>query len=75
MPSPTTFWLCVRAAAGALDNMFQLYKQLLPQMGGYLTHAGELNRGRLEMFLSHLAAAEADVLQQRAEVRRLGGAA
>ncbi|GAB4816899.1 hypothetical protein N2152v2_003945 [Parachlorella kessleri] len=54
-------------AEGALDTMFALYKRLLPQLGGYLTHAGELNRGRLEVFLHHLAAQEADVLQQRAE--------
>lgn len=55
--------------AGSLDAMFALYKQLLPSLGGYLTHAGELNRGRLEVFMQHLAEAEADVLQARAEVR------
>jgi hypothetical protein len=54
--------------AGSLDAMFALYKELLPQMGGYLTHAGELSRSRLELFMSRLAQAEADVLQQRAEV-------
>ena len=48
--------------------MFALYKQLLPQLGGYLTHAGELSRGRLETFMRHLAEAEADVLHARAEV-------
>lgn len=48
--------------------MFALYKQLLPSLGGYLTHAGELNRGRLETFMRHLAEAEADVLHARAEV-------
>ncbi|KAL4425618.1 hypothetical protein ABPG75_009634 [Micractinium tetrahymenae] len=52
---------------GSLDAMFALYKQLLPSLGGYLTHAGELNRGRLETFMRHLAEAEADVLQARAE--------
>lgn len=50
--------------------MFALYKQLLPSLGGYLTHAGELNRGRLEIFMRHLAEAEADVLHARAEVGR-----
>lgn len=50
--------------------MFALYKELLPQLGGYLTHAGELSRGRLETFMRHLASAEADVLHARAEVRR-----
>lgn len=48
--------------------MFALYKRLLPELGGYLTHAGELNRGRLEAFMRHLADAEADVLHARAEV-------
>ena len=51
--------------------MFGLYKQLLPELGGYLTHAGELSRTRLETFMGKLAEAEADVLQSRAEV---GGA-
>ena len=44
-------------AEGALDKLFGIYKQLLPHMGGYLTHAGQLHRGRLEM-----------VLEQRAQV-------
>ena len=48
--------------------MFALYKQLLPELGGYLTHAGELSRTRLETFMGKLAEAEADVLQSRAEV-------
>ncbi len=48
--------------------MFGLYKQLLPELGGYLTHAGELSRTRLETFMGKLAEAEADVLQSRAEV-------
>lgn len=51
--------------------MFALYKQLLPELGGYLTHAGELSRTRLETFMRHLAEAEADVLHARAEVRTL----
>jgi len=57
---------------GSLDAMFALYKQLLPQLGGYLTHAGELSRGRLETFMRHLAEAEADVLHARAEVGLCG---
>ena len=38
------------------------------QLGGYLTHAGELNRTRLEAFLKRLAELEAEVLSQRAQV-------
>ncbi|PSC67084.1 5 -3 exoribonuclease 1, partial [Micractinium conductrix] len=52
---------------GSLDAMFALYKQMLPALGGYLTHAGELSRTRLEAFMAALAEAEADVLQARAE--------
>ena len=55
-------------AEGALDSIFRLYKQLLPQMGGYLTHAGELNRPRLELLLAELAALEQQTLEQRAQV-------
>lgn len=55
-------------AEGALDKLFAIYKQLLPGMGGYLTHAGELNRGRLEMVLHQLAALELETLEQRAQV-------
>ena len=40
-------------AEGALDRIFSLYKELLPSMGGYLTHAGELDRGRLQVCSSH----------------------
>ena len=55
-------------AEGALDSIFRLYKQLLPKMGGYLTHAGELNRPRLELMLAELAALEQQTLEQRAQV-------
>ena len=48
--------------------MFVLYKEVLPSLGGYLTHAGELSRSRLEAFMGRLAEAEADVLHARAEV-------
>ena len=55
-------------AEGALDKLFHIYKQLLPQMGGYLTHAGELHRGRLELVLQKLAELELETLEQRAQV-------
>lgn len=55
-------------AEGALDKLFAIYKQLLPGMEGYLTHAGELHRGRLEMVLHQLAALELETLEQRAQV-------
>ena len=56
-------------AEGALDSIFRLYKQLLPKMGGYLTHAGELNRPRRELLLAELSALEQQTREQRAQVR------
>lgn len=53
---------------GSLETMFELYKALLPELGGYLTHAGKLHRGRLETFLQKLANLEAKVLLERAQV-------
>jgi hypothetical protein len=37
-------------------------------MGGYLTHAGELDRGRLEKLLAKLGEMELNVLEERAKV-------
>lgn len=51
---------------GSLDSLFSIYKELLPRMGGYLTFAGDLHRGRLELLLGKLAEMEADVLELRA---------
>lgn len=53
---------------GALNNIFKIYKQLLPKMGGHLVEAGRLIPHRLEVLLAELAVLEEDVLQQRAEV-------
>ena len=51
---------------GALDTIFRLYKQLLPKLGGYLTKAGALDRGRLAALLAELGALEGSVLADRA---------
>ena len=56
-------------AEGALDKIFALYKELLPGLGGYLTHAGQLHAGRLEALLARLALLEQETLEQRAAVR------
>ena len=56
-------------AEGALDKMFALYKQALPQLGGYITHAGSVDLPRLEVLLSMVAALEQQVLEERATVR------
>lgn len=54
---------------GALDKVLGIYKQLLPGMGGYLTHAGDLDKSRLQLLLAQLAALEQSVLEERAAVR------
>lgn len=53
---------------GALDTIFSVYKQLLPQMGGYLIQDGRLQHQRLERLLAKLAELELDTLEQRASV-------
>ncbi len=58
-------------AEGALDKIFNLYKELLPRMGGYLTEAGALNRSRLQLLLDRVAALEQQTLEMRAQVREV----
>lgn len=67
IPTPPAALPTLDIAEGGLDNLIAIYKQLLPQWGGYLTLAGDLNHARLEQLLSRLGAMELDVLQQRAE--------
>lgn len=51
---------------GALDTIFKLYKELLPELGGYMTRDGALDRGRLAALLGKLAELEGTTLQARA---------
>ena len=53
---------------GALDLIFSVYKQLLPEMGGYLIQDGRLQHQRLELLLGKLAELELETLEQRASV-------
>ena len=53
---------------GALDKMFAIYKAILPSLGGYLTDAGTLHKGRLQVLLHRLGQLEQDVLEERAQV-------
>lgn len=50
---------------GGLDTLLALYKELLPQLGGYLTLAGKLNRGRLERLLGEFGRKEREILEER----------
>ncbi len=60
-------------AEGALNKLMEMYKELLPAMGGYLTHAGELDRRRLEMLMARVGQMELQVLEERAQVRQHTG--
>lgn len=51
---------------GGLNNIFRLYKEMLPGLGGYLTNSGRLHRGRLEELLTRFGGLEAEILTQRA---------
>ena len=53
---------------GALNKLMNLHKELLPAMGGYLTHAGQLDRKRLQMLLSRIGQMEQETLEERAAV-------
>lgn len=53
---------------GALDQILKLYKQLLPQWGGHIVEAGQMNISRLEDLIASLAALEQETLEQRADV-------
>jgi Xrn1 helical domain len=55
-------------AEGALNKLIDLYKKMLPTLGGYLTHAGRMDRTRLEKFIAAVAEMELSILEERAEV-------
>ena len=55
-------------AEGALNNLIDNYKRILPRLGGYLTYAGQLNHARLEMLLHEVGALELETLSDRAAV-------
>ncbi len=51
----------------------ELYKELLPSLGGYLTYAGDLDRRRLEVLVERIGQMELQTLEERAQVRRENG--
>jgi 5'-3' exoribonuclease 2 len=52
-------------AEGALNSLFEIYKEELPNMGGYLTNEGVFDAARLNRILTRLAALEEAVLADR----------
>lgn len=52
-------------ADGALNHMMNMYKLLLPKMGGYLTRKDHIHHGRLEMFMHEVSRREAMYFRSR----------
>mmetsp|Transcript_1721 Transcript_1721/g.2536 ORF Transcript_1721/g.2536 Transcript_1721/m.2536 type:complete len:1255 (-) Transcript_1721:466-4230(-) len=51
---------------GALDFLFNIYKRLLPTLGGYITdHGGEVNLSRVDVILAEVGAIEDYVFQMK----------
>ncbi|CAG8710122.1 28270_t:CDS:10, partial [Gigaspora margarita] len=50
-------------AEGALGLMFQVYKKVLPQAGGYINDGGILDLERLEMMFKELSVFEKDIFE------------
>ena len=56
-------------AEGALNTLFDTYRDMLPSLGGYISGdegGGTFNAPRLEKILTRMAGFERDVLEQRA---------
>ena len=56
-------------AEGALNTLFDTYRDMLPSLGGYISGdkgGGTFNAPRLEKILTRMAGYERDVLEQRA---------
>ncbi|KAJ1675727.1 5'-3' exoribonuclease 2, partial [Spiromyces aspiralis] len=50
---------------GALDRLTRYWRDLLPQMGGYLTDSGNVNLGRVQLLLNVLSEHEDEVFRRR----------
>jgi len=53
-------------ADGSLNMLMNLYRELLPSLGGYLTSKTHIHRARLELFLQEAARREPLYFEQRA---------
>ena len=50
---------------GAIDMLVYAYKQLLPQMGGYLSDAGRVHLARAELLLREVSAYEQEIFDRK----------
>lgn len=53
---------------GAMDQIFDCYREMLRKKEGYLTYGEAISHIRLGSFLSQVALHETDTLKQRAQV-------
>jgi 5'-3' exonuclease len=49
---------------GGIEILLHLYKRLLPSLGGYLSHNGEVELARLELFLREFSFGEEEILKE-----------
>jgi len=52
---------------GALDLLIETYKQVLPALGGYLTHEGEVDLVLADVLLSRIGLVEDEIFRRRRE--------
>ena len=52
---------------GAIDRLIRLYKEVVPQTHGYLTHNGEVNLPRVQLMLNRLGEVEDGIFKKRRE--------
>lgn len=56
---------------GAIELMMRTYRDMLPELGGYLAHGSTLNLGRVEQFIQRIGSLEDTIFQKRMrELRR-----
>jgi 5'-3' exoribonuclease 2 len=48
--------------------MMSLYKQMLPQLGGYLTRGAAVDLARVEKFIARVGSFEDTIFQKRARL-------
>lgn len=50
---------------GAIDLMMSVYKQMLPELGGYLTRGAQVDLVKVEKFIQKIGSYEDVIFQKR----------
>lgn len=56
---------CPYNLQGAIDLMMTIYKQMLPELGGYLTRGAQVDLKRVEQFIRKIGSFEDIIFQKR----------